>query len=598
MAKAKKAAKAAKTPKPRKAAKGKKVKRHGKRHPVVGVDVGAKSVKICHVVDHGGKLLLKALDAMDVDFQEGASSAEKQLAKVQALRTLLDRNKIKTKRCSVAVSGQAVAIRRIEMPMIADDRLGQIVRYDAEQQIPFPLNDVIWDYFKQDPKEGEMLHVVLVAARKDMVREVTRVVMEAGLEPEIVTVNSLASYSACKVAAEEEDAVAYVDVGARTTDVTIEVKGDLCFSRSIHFAMDRVTEEMQKALDIENAQAEKVKRRLVAEEGTQEEREALLAGIRRIVGEVQRTLNFFRTETGGLAAQRMVCSGGGLLHQELVEIMGERLGIPVQEGNPFERLELPKSLQGRIPHPGAAGTVVGLGMAGAGTRATFENLMPDEVKAKKQIRFRMKYVAACVLVTGFNFMALGVLKNTSIRNTNYNVSQVKENMAQLQERYDRVEELDATVGALREKMGLMGAMNVDRGKVTDMVVEISRLVTPDIQLLSLNSDPGTPNRYLITGLSGSTDSLSSLLNRMENSPIFADVAREGELVFTDRNEYTKGPSAMSSRSADLPEDVRKRLEERGVDPNRAGRPRGRSSRLDLEPRPAFKFTIAFGLKLQ
>jgi len=588
-------AEAKKVPKTLKAQK-KRANRRSRKHPVLGVDLGATSVKIAHVVDQGDRYLLQTLDAVELDFKEDASSSEKRLAKVQALRTLLARNKIKARTCAVAVSGQAVAIRRIQMPVIADNRLGQIVRYDAEQQIPFPLKEVIWDYFKQDHREGEMLNVVLVAARKDLVREVTRIVLEAGLEPEIVTVNSLAAYSACRAMAKGQGAVAYVDVGARTTDVSIEMDGDLCFSRSIHYAMDRVTEEIQKAFDTSVSQAEKVKRLFASGQGSEKEREPLQTGLRRIVGEIQRTLNFFRTESGGIAAQRMIVTGGGVLHVELLDFLRERLEIPVDEGDPFVQAQLPKNLQGRIPHPGVASTVVGLALAGTGVRATLENLMPEELKAKKQIRFRMRYVAACVVVTGFNFTALGVLKNTSIRNVEYNVQQIQEYKARLEDHYERVGELDVAMGQLQARMGLMGSMNVVRGQVTDMMVEVTRLLTPDIQILSLNTDPNNPSRHLMTGLSGSTESLTALLDRMGRSPVLTDVSREGELTFTDRNEYTQTSSASLSTSGAGSGEVRRRLEERGVDTSRAIRTRGAPSGIDLEPRPAFKFTIAFGLR--
>jgi type IV pilus assembly protein PilM len=311
---------------------------------LIGLDIGSSSIKAVEFdwgkktpkLKHFGMIPLPPEAIVDGAFMDSASI-------VESIRSLVEGLRIKTKKVAVSISGHSVYIKTINVPTMSEVQLEESIKWEAEQQIPFDIEDVNLDFQILDEQVSpDQMPVLLVAAKKDMINDYTAVIEEAGLQPTIVDVDVFAIENAFNLNFEspEEEVVALVNIGASVMNINILKRGTSAFTRDISIGGRQITEEIQKRLKMtyEEAESLKVKGR---DAGAQNpEVEKIIQGTaEQLATEVRRSLEFFAASSSGGEIKKIFLSGGCAKIQMLPGLIEERISMPVEVFNPFAKID-------------------------------------------------------------------------------------------------------------------------------------------------------------------------------------------------------------------------------------------------------------------
>jgi len=297
---------------------------------ILTVDIGAATVKLAEFDLRGGGLVLKRYGFAPLP----AEAAHQEMAVVNALRGLMQEHHLKSAPTVISVAGQSVFSRFIKCPPVPPEKLYQIVQYEAQQNVPFPINEVVWDYQQLERNDDE-IHVMLTAIKAEMVEAIAHSVEMAGLDPDLLDVAPLALGNVVRKAfPDEKGCVLIADVGARSTDLVF-MEGANVFLRSIPVAGNTVTQQVARELELEPAEAEALKLEyaagtLAAGEKADKVQAAVQATVARLLAEINRSINFYRTQQSGNRPEKILLAGGAARMPGLVETLAAKGGVPVE----------------------------------------------------------------------------------------------------------------------------------------------------------------------------------------------------------------------------------------------------------------------------
>ncbi len=336
---------------------------------------------------------------------------------VSAIREVMKTHGIHPAPLMLALSGQMVFPRFVRLPAVGEDKLLQMVQYEVEQNVPFPIDEIVWNHqFIGDASSGEQ-SAMIVAAKIENVREITDRVLEVGLEPEIVDVAPMALYNCLRYNyADLSGCTVLLDIGARSTNL-IFVEDEKIYSRCIPVAGNAITQELVKSFQIPFAEAEALKRErafvalggvYATEDETSERISKIVRNVvTRLHAEISRSVNFYRSQQGGSAPMRMLLTGGSSVLPHLDTFFREKLQVEVAYLNPFTNV----GLSSRINRE-KAGTdafvlaeTVGLALRRSLACPVEINLMPPEIVKRKSFKKRIPF---------FGLAAAGVLLSLGI----------------------------------------------------------------------------------------------------------------------------------------------------------------------------------------
>ena len=312
---------------------------------------------------------------------------------------------------AVSVSGQMVFPRIAAIPAIGgDDKFEQNIRYEIEQNVPFPIDEMVCDrQVLGDTPNGDK-SVMIVAAKVGQIEAITDAVASAGFRPVLVDVAPIATLSALKaVNPDDESSVIVLDIGAKTTSLMI-VEGDKVYNRSIPIAGNNITREIAQAFGVSQEEAEqfKLEKGYVALGGVVEDEDAAAdkiskicrAAMSRLLAEISRSVNFYRSQQGGGAPVRLYLTGGTALLPQTDRFFAESLQVEVEYFNPFDAVAVASSVDAdALASDGALITpTVGLALHAAGESAFEINLLPPSLVAERAEKAKIPFVAAAAVV--------------------------------------------------------------------------------------------------------------------------------------------------------------------------------------------------------
>ncbi len=359
-----------------------------------------------------GSLLLKGFASETVVADPALESSRIGQIRV-AVGDLAQRLKVTKSKVRYAIAGQAVFTRFVKLPPIQVDNIEELVRLEAQQHVPFPIDEVIWDY---EMIEGSAeKEVVIVAIKGDALDELNAAVNESGMATAEVDVAPMALYNSfiANYGAPKEP-VLIIDVGAKTSNL-LYLEGKRFFTRNIAVGGAAVTAAIAKEYNVSFLEAEhqKVAHGLVAlgsghTEQLDESVAALAMVIRnaltRLPAEIARTTNYYRSQHGGNAPRRIYLCGGGANLPYTLEFFEEKLNLPVEFFNPLKAISIGKgvdttSLQ-REAH--LMGELVGLGLRGIGKSTINIDLVPEAVQQIRAADRRKPFLigAAALFLAG------------------------------------------------------------------------------------------------------------------------------------------------------------------------------------------------------
>lgn len=318
-----------------------------KAKPVLGLDISSTSVKLLELSRHGDSYRVEcyAVKALPPN-----AVVEKNITDIEAVaevvQFLAKQVKSKVKDAAVAVAGSAVITKVIEMPSgLSDDAMETQIALEADQYIPYPLEEVAIDFEVQGVSERnpEMMDVLLAACRRENVDLRADVLTTAELLPRVVDVEAYTmerAFSLIIEQLEEQDdqVVAVIDIGATMTTLSVLSNGRTIYTREQLFGGKQLTEEIQRRYGLSTEEAGLAKK----QGGLPDDYEIeVLAPFKdAVVQQVTRSLQFFFSSSQYNDVDHIVLAGGVAAMEGLAGIIEEKLGTATTVANPFANMSV------------------------------------------------------------------------------------------------------------------------------------------------------------------------------------------------------------------------------------------------------------------
>ena len=391
------------------------------------LNIGAANIELAEYEQGGRSLTLVNYGVAPLAAPLDGGNAETILS--PALLQLVRERGFKPGRVALSVSGQMVFPKFAAIPMAGgSEKFEQLVRYEVEQGIPFPIDEMVCDRQILGDTESGDKSVMIVAAKVDQIESITSALLSIGFTPSLVDVSPIALINAIEFGrGGDESCIVALDIGAKTTSLAI-VEGEKIYLRSIPVAGNAITKDVAGALGVstEEAEALKLERGYVSLGGVSEDEDgttdciskACRAVMTRLNAEIARSINFYRSQQKGSAPTKLYLTGGSALLPQIDEFFASELGIPVEFFNPFERIAVGRSVDAASLESNGAmiAATAGLALHEAGhARFTINLLPPSIVNARADIA-KIPLVAAggLCLVLAIVLVALGFRKESDV----------------------------------------------------------------------------------------------------------------------------------------------------------------------------------------
>ena len=340
---------------------------------------------------------------------------------IAALTDIMKATGIRPGPLMLSVSGQTVFPRFVKLPSVAQDKLRTMIQSEAEQNVPFPIDELTWDFQMVGAEDAGERNAMIVAAKTESIVALTNAVAAVGLEPEVVDVAPLAIYNCVRYCYPNlEGCTMVLDIGARSTNLVFIEEGKV-FYRSIPVAGNTITQEIAKTFQVDFRKAELMKREsgyvalggvtADADEDADRMSKCIRSVVTRLHAEVNRSINFYRSQQGGSVPVRVLLTGGSATLQHIDTFFREKLRVDVDYLNPYGGV----NLGSHVNQEKAAAEfyqlaeVIGMAVRRGGQGSVSINLMPPNLVDKKTFRRRVPVfaVAGISLVAASAFLLLG-----------------------------------------------------------------------------------------------------------------------------------------------------------------------------------------------
>jgi len=388
---------------------------------LVCFDIGSDALKMAVFTADNGSLTLDDFAVVNLGIPPDTSIEERNSTIAQTIRYTLDERKLRPKSVHISLSGQSVFVRFVKLPAVDESKIAQIVRYEAQQQVPFPIEEVEWDHQVIGDRSAEEIDIVLVAMKTEIVSGLVEAISAQHIEVETVDVSSLSLYNAMVYnEGPFETSTALVDLGARTTNLLI-AEGINLWSRAIPIGGENLGQAIAQELDIPQEEADKLKRLVQIGVTGGDERlnragEAVTKVLNRLLAEIRRSIGYHRSQSQGTPVQRVLLSGGGSFVKNIDTFLADKLRVEVAPLSPLARVSVSPHVdkeairaQGRL-----LGDVVGLGLRAAGRGILHTNLLPKAIIYQRELSKKKVFIAgaAACLIGAMALLGLNAKSNT------------------------------------------------------------------------------------------------------------------------------------------------------------------------------------------
>ncbi len=343
-----------------------------KSKPVVGLDIGSSAVKAVELKPSGKnyKVTAVAVEPIPPDsIVDGAIIDGTAVA--DAIKRLFENKAFKSKEVAASLSGNAVIVKKISLPVMTESELSESIYWEAEQYIPFDIQDVNLDYQILDPGTGPdskgTMEVLLVAAKKEKIADYTGVIAQAGKVPVVVDVDAFALQNAYEMnyGNDPQSVVVLLNAGASAININIISGEQSVFTRDISMGGNAYTEAVQKELNLPFDAAEALKKGEAVDGVSFEEVQPVLHTMtENVLLEIQKTFDFFKASATSDRIDRVLLSGGASRVDGFQKALEERFATVIEPFNPFQKIGFDPEKLGVTDAAGVTtATAVAVGLA-------------------------------------------------------------------------------------------------------------------------------------------------------------------------------------------------------------------------------------------
>jgi type IV pilus assembly protein PilM len=393
---------------------------------------------------------------------------------------------IKAAPANYAVAAQSVFARFVKLPAVEEEKIERIIEFEAQQNVPFPIEEVVWDYQLVGAGTDEQVQVVLVAIKSDLLEGINAGVEAAGLRTVVVDVATMALYNAFRYSYSElGDCSLLVDIGARTTNLLFIEPGKV-FSRSVPIGGSSISAAIAKEFNEPEVDAEFRKKRIgfVSLGGAYAEpSDPEVARVSKIVrstmtrlhAELMRSISHYRAQQQGSAPARVFLCGGSASMAYMREFFREKLQLPIEFFNPLKNVTVDAAVDvadvGRNAH--LVGELVGLALRSATTCPMELNLRPASVVRAHELTRRRPFLvlAAACFICGLLGWGFYYARAASVeRQANERLSERVDAMRRVAAQMDEVRKQTASLDSIATP--LIAAVN-DRTFWTEIIEDLN-----------------------------------------------------------------------------------------------------------------------------
>jgi len=390
---------------------------------VWAIDIGQAALKALKLVpgETPESVVAEAFDFIEYPKILSQPDADPEQLVRESLETFLERNDLKGCKVAIAVPGQAGLVKFIKLPPVEKKRIPDIVKFEARQQIPFALEEVVWAYQQigGDAEEGgdedfTMAEVGLFAMKRDQINRAIQPFKAAGIEVDIVQMGPIALYNYITFdklkKGEANDSVVVLDIGADNTDLII-TDGTRIWQRNVPIGGNHFTRALTKELKLTFAKAEHLKRNATKAPDPRAIFTAMRGVFNDFASEVNRSIGFYSSVNRSAKISKVVGLGNGFKLPGLQKFLQQNLSHEVEKLEGFDRMtgDEVKGQPVFLDNMPSFAAAYGLGVQGLGRGGLSTNLLPPEIEQVRLIRAKKPWVlaASALLMLGFGALFLG-----------------------------------------------------------------------------------------------------------------------------------------------------------------------------------------------
>lgn len=310
-----------------------------KNELVVGLDIGSHAVKVCQLKRTSNGYAIVSLGSTVLPegaVEDGTLNDPEVVSK--AIRDLLQNLKIKNKKVGFSISGYSVIVKKVNLAVMDDAQLEDHIMAEAEQYIPFDIEDVYLDFqdLKTASKETDRTDVMLVAAKTEIVDDYLEMLRGLNLTPVIVDVDGFALENSYEYNYTKNENVALVDIGASKMSINILSRGISVVARDIVVGSRQLTEQIQNVFDLDFEEAEALKLGATQDEAKRQEIEDIFSTTcTQWILEIKKAIDLYQANNPDNPLKKLILSGGGAKVSGLNDFLAQETALQVELFNPF-----------------------------------------------------------------------------------------------------------------------------------------------------------------------------------------------------------------------------------------------------------------------
>lgn len=478
----------------------------------IGLDIGSRFVKLVELKNIGDNIILNKFGIKEIPKD---LKLDRDKVVFQLISQLLSEHKIKLRNVNICATGQAVFIRFVKLLQTKEDKLKQTMKFEAQNQIPFPLNEVAWDWSLLDASKKATKSAVIVAIKKTLVDEAVSKLKAIKLSTRIIDISPLCLYN-CMAFNEDYNAEvlgAVLDIGARASNLVVFKKGNI-WIRSFPIAVERIEEAKDQGID-------------------------------ELIGEIERSIEYYFLQAGEAfqgekKLGELILTGGGSAIEGLEARLSERLNVRPKVLDPFRKLRVSKEMFSGLQEKGIKNqfaVAVGLALRGL-TPLKIEINFLKEILFQSYISRQKNLYARLSIVMA----ALVVISLSIFMRQDYAVKRAKLNkidsILDLYGTYEpKIQELQAKEDILKEKINILYQTANSRAIWLSVFKTISEILPKEVWITDVSGivslEKSGLGRLDLGGKALSYQAVNNFVSNLKSSPGFKDVKPISSSIETD-----------------------------------------------------------------
>ena len=446
---------------------------------VWGIDVSKFSVKAVRLEAGPAGLVLNQVGVMPYEGTDSGEPVNLDSEIRHSLAELKVRLKIGSEKVVLSLPGHSTFNRLIKLPPVQDGKLEEVVRYEAQSQIPFPIDEVIWDYqfVERQYAPGEEKEVILFAIKKEIVEQFLANISDLGLNVEAIQFAPVALYNFLSFDQDVGTSCIAIDMGADNADLLV-VDGAKFWIRNLPITGNDITKSLQKAFKVSFAEAEKLKRKAASTPQAQKIFNAAQPVIRDLIGEVHRSIGYYKSISKQVRFEKVLVLGNASRFVNFQKFVSQTLQMPAVRVQKLNRIAIGGELDAAhlADDLTTISTSIGLALQGWGESNNKVNLLPPAFRKTREMKRKQPLVAVAAVGALALVGAMWVMADTENGELGKKVGEVRELSKKIVTQKEKFESTKAFADRVAQPVRRLESMVREK----DTIVKVMNLIHANI----------------------------------------------------------------------------------------------------------------------